>query len=68
MGMFLLIFVAAETRVCVPLPSKLTSDSAAILAFRLYLPNRCLAMNYSVTILCYQTAILTFVLSNFAQH
>jgi hypothetical protein len=48
--MFLLIFVAAETGVCVPLPSKLTSTSAAIPAFKPCLPSRCLAMNYSITI------------------
>jgi hypothetical protein len=45
----LLIFVAAETGVCVPLPSKLTSASAAIPAFRPCLPSRSLAMDYSVT-------------------
>jgi hypothetical protein len=32
--MLLLIFVAAETGVCVPLPSKLTSVSAAIPTLR----------------------------------
>jgi hypothetical protein len=46
----LLIFVAAETGVCVPLPSKLTSASATIPAFTPRLPSRCLAMDYSVTV------------------
>jgi hypothetical protein len=46
----LLIFVVAETGVCVPLPSKLTSAYAAIPAFRPCLPSRCLVMDYSFTI------------------
>jgi hypothetical protein len=50
MGMSLLIFVTAEKGVCVPLPSKFTSASAAIPAFKQSLPNRCPAMDYSVTI------------------
>jgi hypothetical protein len=45
-----LIFLAAETGVCVPLPSKLTSASAAIPAFRPCLQSRCLVMDYSVII------------------
>jgi hypothetical protein len=56
MGMPLLIFVAAETGVCVPLPSKLTSASAAIPAFRPCLPSRCLAMDYSITI-CFDSQL-----------
>jgi hypothetical protein len=52
----LLIFVAAETGVCVPLPSKLTAASAAIPAFRPCLPSRCLAMDYSVTI-CFDSQL-----------
>jgi hypothetical protein len=43
----LLIFIAVETGVCMPLPSKLTSASAAILAFRPCLPSRCLAGSYA---------------------
>jgi hypothetical protein len=46
----LLIFVAAETDVCMPFPGKLTSGSAAIAAFRQRFPSRCLAMDYSITI------------------
>jgi hypothetical protein len=38
-GMCLLIFVAVETGVCVTLPSKLTSASAAIPAFGHCLPS-----------------------------
>jgi hypothetical protein len=56
MGMILLIFVAAETGVCVPLPSKLTSASAAIPAFRPCLPSRCLAVDYSFTI-CFDSQL-----------
>jgi hypothetical protein len=41
--MFLLIFVAAETGASEPLPSKMTSASAAIPAFGQCLPNRYLA-------------------------
>jgi hypothetical protein len=48
-GMSLLISVSAETGVCVPLPSKLTSASAAIPAYRPCLPSRCLAVDYFVT-------------------
>jgi hypothetical protein len=48
----LLLFVATETGVWVPLPSKLTSASAAIPAFMPCLPSRCLAMDYSDP-LCY---------------
>jgi hypothetical protein len=48
-GMSLLIFVAAETDVCILLPSKLTNTSAAITAYRQYLLSRCLAVDYSVT-------------------
>jgi uncharacterized membrane protein len=54
--MTLLIFVAAETGLCVPLPSKLTSASAAIPAFRLCLPSRCLAMDYSI-IICFDSQL-----------
>jgi hypothetical protein len=43
MGTPLLIFVAAKTGASDPLPSKVTSASAAIPAFRQCLPNRCLA-------------------------
>jgi hypothetical protein len=50
-GMLLLISVAAETGVCVPLPSKLTSASAAIPAVKQWLLSRCLAMYYSITTL-----------------
>jgi hypothetical protein len=39
-----------ETGVCVPLPSKLTSASAAIPALRSCLPSRCFVMDYSITI------------------
>jgi hypothetical protein len=52
--MNLLIFVAAETGVCVTLPSKLTSASAAIPTFRPCLPSRCLAMDYSIT-MCFDS-------------
>jgi hypothetical protein len=52
----LLIFVAAETGVCVPLPSKLTSAFGAVLAFRPCLPIRCLAMDYSITI-CFDSQL-----------
>jgi hypothetical protein len=64
----LLIFVAAETGVCVPPPSKLTSASAAIPAFRPCLLTRCLAINYSVTIqlLCFWT--LSIILFLFKTH
>jgi hypothetical protein len=55
-GMLLLTFVAAETYVWVPLPSKLTSSSADIPAFRPYLLSRCLSMTYSVTILMINAA------------
>jgi hypothetical protein len=40
-----------KTGFCVRLPSKLTSASAAIPAFTPYLPSRCLAIHYSVTVL-----------------
>jgi hypothetical protein len=49
-GMHLLIFVAGETGVSVPLPSKLTSASAAIPAFRPCLSSRCLAMDIHITL------------------
>jgi hypothetical protein len=49
-GMSLLIFVAAETDASEPLPSKSTSASAATPTFRQWLPSRCLAMDYAVTI------------------
>jgi hypothetical protein len=52
----LLIFVAAGTGVCVPLPSKLTSASAVISPFRPCLSSRCLAMNYSITI-CFESQL-----------
>jgi hypothetical protein len=54
--MLLLIFVAAETGVCVPLSSKSTSASAAIPAFRPCLSSRCLAMDYSITI-CFDSQL-----------
>jgi hypothetical protein len=50
MGISLLIFVAVETGASEPLLSKLTCASAAIPALRQRLLNRCLAMDYSVTI------------------
>jgi hypothetical protein len=50
MGMPLLIFVAAETGVYVPLPSKLTSVAAAIQLLGNFVLNRCLSMDYSVII------------------
>jgi hypothetical protein len=50
MGMFLLIFITAETGVCVPLPSKLTSASAAIPIFGPCLPSRCLSIDYSLAV------------------
>jgi hypothetical protein len=46
----LLIFVVAETDVCVPLPSKLTYASAAIPGFKPCFPSRCLAGVICVTI------------------
>jgi hypothetical protein len=49
-GMHLLIFVAAETSVCLPLPSKLTTASVAIPAFKPCLPSRLLVMDYSIKI------------------
>jgi hypothetical protein len=49
MGMFLLIFVAAETGAVEPLPSIMIS-AFAIPAFRQCLPSRCLARDYSVTV------------------
>jgi hypothetical protein len=54
--MNLLIFVAVETGVCVPLPSKLTSASGAVPAFRPCLPSRCLAMDYSIRI-CFDSQL-----------
>jgi hypothetical protein len=54
--MLLLIFVAAETGVCVPFPSKLTSASAAIPRFRPCLWSRCLAMDYSITV-CFDSQL-----------
>jgi hypothetical protein len=52
----LLILVAAETGVCVPLLSKLTSASAAIPTFTPYLSSRCLAVDYSITI-CFDSQV-----------
>jgi hypothetical protein len=46
----LLKFVAWETDVCVPLPSKLTPVSAAVQALMQCFPSRCIALDYSVTI------------------
>jgi hypothetical protein len=51
-----LLIVAGETGVCVPLPSKLASASAAIVAFRPCLLSRCLAMDYSLTI-CFDSQL-----------
>jgi hypothetical protein len=50
-GIFLLIFVAAETGAGELLPSKMTSASAAVPAFRQCLLSRCLAMDYFVNIM-----------------
>jgi hypothetical protein len=50
MGMSLSISVAAETAASESFPSKLTSASAAIPAFRQCLPSRCLAIDHSITI------------------
>jgi hypothetical protein len=52
----LLIFVAAETGVCMLLPNKLTSASASIPAFTPCLPSRCLAKDYSITI-CFDSQL-----------
>jgi hypothetical protein len=41
--MSLLIFIATETGASEPVPSKMTTTSAAILAIRQCLPSRCLA-------------------------
>jgi hypothetical protein len=50
MGMSSLIFVADETGASKPLPSKFTSAYAAVPAFRQCLPNRCLAIDFFVTV------------------
>jgi hypothetical protein len=50
------IFVAMETGICMLLPSKLSSASAAISAFRPCLLSRCLAMDYSITI-CFDSQL-----------
>jgi hypothetical protein len=50
MGKSLLLYFAADTYASEPLPSKLTSVSVTIPAFRECLPSRCLAIDYSVTL------------------
>jgi hypothetical protein len=55
-GMALLIFIAAETGVCMPLLSKLTSASDTLPAFKPCLPSRCLAMDYSIKI-CFDSQV-----------